>query len=245
MSEIRETTTIDDVEVAPSEPIITLGELLAGVGYLAYQGTKFVVKGAVIGGLLAYKGGRVLATELREPRRNRLSLSEIAPLVDSSKSLHEALASLANASGFEIPKCDAEKWKARIVNLVATDSKLGVAAMAKELTYARQERLKMSVLKLTEEACAEIGFTTAPHRAEHGILVAKSTDGRRKITVAVDKTKEGDVKLHFDADGFHGGACIEALDALQNRLEAKGVRFTLDTRRRKDDRPAFDGRRIP
>lgn len=245
MSEIRETTTIDDVEVALSEPVITLGELLAGVGYLAYQGTKFVVKGAVIGGVLAYKGGRALANELREPGRNRLSLSEISPLVDSSASVPEALASLANARGFEIPKCDAEKWKARIGSLVATDSKLGVAAMAKELTYARQERLKMSVLKLTKKACEEIGFITAPNVADHGILVAKSTDGRRTITVAVDKAKEGDVKLHFDADGFHGGTCIEALDALQNKLAAKGVRFTLDSRRRKDGQPAFDGRRLP
>ena len=201
MSEIRDTTTIDHVEVTPSEPTITLGELLAGVGYLAYQGTKFVVKGAVIGGVLAYKGGRALANELREPRRDRLSLSEIPSLVESSTSVRDALASLAYAGSFKIPKCDAEKWKARIVSLVATDSKPGVVAMGKDLTYARQERLKMSVLKLTEKACEEIGFITASNSTNHGILVTKSMDGRRTITVAVDKGKEGDVKIHFDADG--------------------------------------------
>ena len=76
-------------------------------------------------------------------------------------------------------------------------------------------------------------------------LIEKCTDGRRTINVTVDKAKEGDVKFYLDSDGYHDGACSEALDALQNRLEAKGVRFTLDTRRRKDGRPAFDGRRIP
>jgi hypothetical protein len=245
MSEIRETTTIDDLEVAPSEPLISLGELLAGVGFLAYQTTRLAVKGAWFTGKLAYQGGRALANEIATARANRLAVSQIAPLVNSAGNTRQALNALAAADGFEIPKLEAEKLKTRIESLVAANDKQGITALATELTRSRQERLRTSLLKLTAEACGEIGFSAQALRAEHGVLVAKSADGRRKITVAVDKTKEGDVKLHFDADGFHGGACIEALDALQARLTAKGVRFRLESRKRKDGRPAFDGRRLP
>ena len=245
MSEIRETTTIDDIAVAPSEPLISLGDLLAGIGYLAYQGTKLAVKGAFVAGSLAYKGGRALASEIAKARAERLAVSEIAPLVNSSGDAREALRALSTADGFEIPRVESEKWKARIETLVAKNDKLGITALATELTRSRQERLKTSLLKLTAEACGEIGFSGQTLRAEHGALVAKSADGRRTITVAVDKAKDGDVKLHFDADGFYGGACIEALDALQAGLDAKGVRFRLESRIRKDGRPAFDGRRLP
>ena len=63
-------------------------------------------------------------------------------------------------------------------------------------------------------------------------LIEKCTDGRRTITVTVDKAKEGDVKFYIDADGCHDGACSEALDALQNKLAAKGFRFSLKSRKR-------------
>lgn len=245
MSEIRDTTTIDDVNVAPSEPLISLSDLLAGVGFLAYHGTGFAVKGACLAASLAYKSGRALANTIATARANRLAVSQIAPLVNSSHNAREALSTLAKADGFELPKAEIEKWKARIETLVAKNDKCGITALATELTRSRQERLKTSLLTLAAEACGEIGFSGQALRAEHGMLVAKSADGRRKITVAVDKTKEGDVKLHFDADGFHGGACIEALDALQARLQAKGVHFRLEARKRKDGRPAFDGRRLP
>ncbi len=245
MSEIRETTTIDEVEVAPSAPLISLGELLAGIGFLAYHGTRLAVKGTCLAGSLAYKGGRALASEIASARAGRLAVSGIAPLVSSSDNAREALRALATTNGFEIPKAESERLKARIESLVSTNDKLGITSLATELIRSRQERLKTSLLTLTAEACGEIGFSGQALRVEHGVLVAKSADGRRTITVAVDKTKEGDVKLHFDADGFHGGACIEALDALQTRLAAKGVHFRLETRKRKDGRPAFDGRRIP
>ena len=245
MSEIRETTTIDDVQVAPSEPLISLGELLAGIGFLAYHGTRLAVKGACLAGSLAYKGGRVLASEITSARARRIAVSELAPLVSSSDNAREALHALATSDGFEIPKAESEKFKARIESLVSANDKLGITALATELTRSRQERLKMSLIKLTAEACGEIGFSGQTLRVDHGVVVAKSADGRRTITVTVDKAKDGDVKLHFDADGFHGGACIEALDALQARLATKGVRFRLESRMRKDGRPAFDGRRIP
>jgi hypothetical protein len=245
MSEIRDTTTIDDVNVAPSEPLISLGDLLAGVGFLAYHGTRLAVKGTCLAAGLACKGGRALANEIATARANRLLVSQIAPLVNSSDNAREALNALAKADGFEFPTVESEKWKLRIESLVATNDKVGITALATELTRSRQERLKTSLLTLAAEACGEIGFSGQALRAEHGMLVAKSADGRRQITVAVDKTKEGDVKLHFDADGFHGGACIEALDALQARLTAKGVRFRLEARKRKDGRPAIAFPRLP
>lgn len=245
MSEIRDTTTIDEVNVAPAEPLISLGDLLAGVGFLAYHGTRLVVKGTCLGATLAYKGSRALANEIMNARQGRLAVSEIAPLVTSSDNAREALRALAASNSFEIPKAESERLKARIESLVSANDKLGITALATELIRSRQERLKTSLLTLTAEACGEIGFSSLALRIEDGVLVTKSADGRRTITVAVDKTKEGDVKLHFDADGFHGGACIEALDALHARLTAKGIHFRLETRKRKDLRPAFYGGRIP
>lgn len=203
------------------------------------------MKGTCLAASLVYKGGRALANEIATARRGQIAVSQIAPMVNSADNAREALNALAASDGFAIPKSESEKWKARIESLVAANDKVGITALATELTRSRQERLKTSLFTLAAEACGEIGFSGQALRAENGILVAKSADGRRKITVAVDKTKEGDVKLHFDADGFHGGACIEALDALQARLTAKGVRFRLEARKRKDGRPAFDGRRLP
>ena len=79
MSEIRDTTTIDDVSVTPSEPLISLGDLLAGVGFLAYHGTRIAVKGTCIAARLAYKGGRALANEIATARANRLAVTTDRP----------------------------------------------------------------------------------------------------------------------------------------------------------------------
>jgi len=62
-------------------------------------------------------------------------------------------------------------------------------------------------------------------RVDHGVLVAKSADGRQTITVTVDTATDGHEKLHLEVDGFHGGACSDALDALQAKLDATGVRL--------------------
>jgi hypothetical protein len=245
MSEIRETSTIEDIEITPSEPVVTLGELLAGLGYLAYTGSKLAATGAVKAGALAWRGGKAGVKAISQMHYQRLSVAQITPLVQSAASAREALAQLASLGRVEIPASHAPALKIRLEKLASANDKLGVAAAATDLIRFRQNRLQAAALKLTREACKEIGFTPQTLPDEHGIIVAIGADGIQKLTLAVEKTKDGDVKLYFDADGFYGGACITTLDALQRRLAAKGMRFTIVFSTRKDERPAFDGGRLP
>ena len=243
MSEIRYTEPVEAIEVPPSEPLISLSDILMGVGWLAFQGTKLAVKGAVAGSILAYKGARAVTKAIQESRP--LLLRQVDDVIAQANSAKEALTHLAAAPGFEIPQAEAEQCKSRAEALATANDKLGVAAMAREIVRTRQDRLQTTLLTLATESCREIGFNAVTLRANHGSLVAKSADGRQTITVEVDKAKDGDLKLHFDADGFHGGACIQALDALHKRMASKGVRFRVGARKRKEQRPAFDGKRTP
>lgn len=245
MSEIRKTTTIEKVDAPAPEPLITLGDILAGVGWLAFQGTKLAVKGAVAGSVLAYQGARAISKTVQDARHARLSIGEIAPLVSEAQDASRAVASLATHAGLEIPQAQAEQWKTRIEKLVASNDKPGALKLARELIGARQDRLQTTVLKLAADTCKELGFKAVPLRSEHGLLVAKSDDEKRTLSIEVQKTKDGEIRLHFDADGFHGGTCIQTLNAFENGLRARGVRFAVSERHRKDRRPVFDGRRLP
>lgn len=243
MSETRDTTTFDNVEAPASEPIIPLADLLVGIAWLVGEGTKLAVKG----GVLAYEGVRTLAHAAQQAPLplQPLTLSQASPAISESKEARNALNALANRTDLQIPRAQAKALKSRIEKLIVTNDKLGIDRMALELTEARQNRLQTTVLKLASETCREIGFNTITLRAEQGLLIAKSNDGQRSLAVEVDKTGDEGVKLHFDAEGFHGGTCAQALDALQSGLRARGVRFDVRDRQRKDRRPAFDGRRIP
>jgi hypothetical protein len=241
MSEIRRSQPLKAIEVPQSEPLIRLSVILAGVGWLTYQTAKLAVKGAAAGSILAYKGTRALTNAIQES--HALSLSQVDEVVAKSQTAGEALVTLSTTPGFDLPKAQAEVWKARIEKLAVTNDKLGVATMAREIVRTNQDRLQATLLTIASKSFQEIGFTPTPFRVEHGAIVGKGRDGRQSITVSVDKAKDGSVQLHFDAEGFHGGACIQALDALQRKMEADGVRFRISTRKRKEERPVFDGRR--
>lgn len=242
MSEYRRSEPVEAVEVPPSEPLISMADILKGVGWLAYHGTRLVAKGVVAGGLLAFKGAQAVTKAIQESRA--MSLSEVNAVVQQSENAGEAIRQLAASPGFEIPQADVQQWKSRVEKLATSNDKLGVASLARDLIRARQDRMQATLLTLATESCREIGFNAVPLRCGHGILIAKASDGRRTIEVRVDKAKEGDVELHFDAKGFHGGACIEALNALHKSMESRGVRFRVASRKRKDQQPVFDGRRL-
>lgn len=244
MSEILETTTIEDVEAPPPEPLISLTDLLAGVGWLAYQGTKLAVGATVAGAVLAYKGASATASAINEIRRNRLSCQETDSLVADAPDARAAMARLVSASHLDLPEREAELWKAKAERLVAANDKVGVASLARELVMARQDRLQTSLLSLAADSCREIGFTEVALMPANGILVAKNGSGKQRIQIEVAKAKEGEIRLHFDADGFHAGTCVATLDRLMERLRARGVRFGVDGRRRKRQRPVSDGLRI-
>ena len=177
-------------------------------------------------------------------REHQLHMQEIESTVQSAKSARDAVESLAATPGFEMPVAAAEPFKAKLEALVARNDKVGVATLAKQLRRDSQDRLQTNLMTLTAESCKEIGFESVTLRPEQGILTARSATKGGIITVEVAKGKDGDVKLHLDADRFHGSACVESLDALQSKLATKGVRFRIESHRRKDRSPAFDGRRI-
>jgi hypothetical protein len=241
MSETLTTTTIDRIEAPQRESSISLADLLAGIGMLAYHGTRLAVKGTVLGTKLAYKGIKAGADAVKA---NRLRNDEIERMAMGSASAGDALTSLASTSGFELLARDAAPLRSRIQTLVATNDRLGVATLARELRNASQQRLQANLKQLTTEACRMIGFEVVTLRAHSGILTAQSNQAPGRLDIQYVSDDQGGVKLHIDAEGFHGGACVARIDALLEHLSKSGVRFGVVRRQRNDRSPAFDGRSI-
>ncbi|MCB1093533.1 MAG: hypothetical protein KDL87_18490, partial [Verrucomicrobiae bacterium] len=216
-----------------------LADILAGIGTLAYHGTRLAVKGTILGTRLAAKGIQAGVEAIQE---HRLRTNEVDAMVTSSASAADALTRLASTPGFEVPTQFSGPLKVRIETLVANNDRLGVSKLAHELRAASQKRLRANLLEVTAEACRKIGFESVTLRPQHGLLTVRSeqTPGRLTIEMANDET--GGVKLHVDAHGFHGGSCVEKVNALLEQLTASGVRFGVVQRKRNDRSPAFDGR---
>lgn len=241
MSEIRKTTTIERVEAPPSQPMITLADLLAGFGWLAVNGTILAWKGSV----LAYKGIRALSDSVRENRIPSLSPDAAAKIVGESLDARQAITKLSEHGDLEVPKTHAELFKTRLKKLVATNDKNGAVSLARELLAARQDRLQTTLLKFAAESCRQIGFTDVTTSADFGLVIAKSADGRRTFTVDVEKTRDGGVRINRDSDGFQGGSCAPVHDAFDRVMQTKGVRYESQSRHRKHRRPVVHRGRVP
>jgi len=237
MSEIRRTEPVEAFEAPSSEPLISLSDVLAGVGWLAWHGARLTVKGAK----LAYEGGCALAKDVREARAEALSLPEIDATIDRAVDNGEALRHLFVTSALDLPQAEAARWRSDFSVLNPSD-KAGLKAAMHRLVGLRQQRLQTSLSTLAAECCAELGFKATTLRPDQGVLVAKH--GREQITVVVEKRKDGTVSYHFDADGFHGDACVRTLNKLHRKLEDRGVRFRVSSKKRKDDHRAIDATRM-
>ncbi|HKP05016.1 MAG TPA: hypothetical protein VJU77_16815 [Chthoniobacterales bacterium] len=244
MSEIRRTTTIDKIDVPPRVPLISFSEVITAIGWIAYQGTKFAVKGAITGSTLAYKGGKALAAAAKESRERSLSLHQITQLVDSAATAKHAVVALAAAPGIELPRQQAEAIAAKLKVLVAKNDKAGLTAVARDLVLGRQDRLRATLVPLVAESCEASGFVAKTLSTENGLIAANRKGTRQSIAIEVAKGKEGGIQLHFDAEGFEGGTCVQALDAIQHELRTRGVHCDLRERRRKHRRPVFDRSRV-
>ncbi len=243
MSEIRRTTTIEEIEAPSREPLISLSEVLAAGGWLAVQGMRLAATTAVVTTKLAVRGGIAVSDAIREHRRHA-TFSDVDGIAQGSTSAREAVTSLAAFSSLQIPSREASVLNAKLQALVANNDRQGIANLAKGLLVARQDRLQAQLVPLVAEACRSIGFTPTGI-APTGSLVAAYRDGtRQSLSIDVAKAKDGGIQLHLDADGFEGGACVVALDALQAELRKRGVHCDLQERNRKQSRPAFDGNRL-
>jgi hypothetical protein len=241
MSEIRKTTTIRRVEAPPPEPIITLADILAGVGWLAVNGAILAAKT----GVLAYKGIRAASSSICDNQRTHLTYDDAAKLIRHAQDVRQAITALAEHPNLEIPKARAQLFKTRLEKLAATNDKAGTLTLATELLTTRQDRLHVTLMKLAAETCREIGFSNVRSLRGNGLVIAKSTDGRRTFRVDVEKTRDGGIQINRDSDGFHGGSCAPVHDAFDRVMRARGVRYDSDDRRRKHDRPVAHRGRVP
>ena len=244
MSEIRSTTTIEEIDVPSREPLVSLTQVLSSIGWVTYQGTKLAVKGAIIGSVLACKGGVALANTVKEKQKRSISLPEIGKIIASSKNAREAITALASTPGLELPLHEAKAISARLELLASKNDKKGVEAAARELVLGKQNRLYAQMLPLVAEACQAIGFMPQTIDSKRGIIVVRG-DGRQSAVLEIAKSKDGGVRLHADSDGFgESGACVSAFhEPLARELRARGVHFEIAERRRKQSRPVFDRNR--
>lgn len=240
MSEIRNTTTIEEIEVPAREPLISLADVLTGVGWVAFQGTKLAVKGAVAGTVLACRGGKAIAGAIQESRRHA-SFSEVSRIAASASSAREAITSLAEASLLEVPQRELSALAAKLETLVVRNDKRGVEAVARQLVAARQIRLQAQLLPIVAEACRAIGFVPDERSLASGVIVARGNGGQTAV-LEVAKCKDGGVRIHSETDGFHGGSCVPLFhEPLGTELRKRGVRSELAERRQKPNRPVSIG----
>jgi hypothetical protein len=232
MSEIRETTSIEIEEPLNQQRGPTLAELLAGAGWLAYQGGRLAVKGTIAGAKMAK---HALSSE------GALTIPAARKIVESSPDASTALRELATRPGMTFPAADATKWGQTLAALSQQSDKTKVLQFAEGMIRLRQDRWQTQTSKLVVEACEAIGFSPKIINGSPGLVTAIGA-GTRKVTVEVAKDREGGLRLHFDAHGFHGGECRRVLDALHRELAARGVSFVIDSRRSKDRAPALDVR---
>jgi hypothetical protein len=241
MSEVRSTETVEAFEAPPSQSLISLSDVLAGVAWVGFHAARLTLKGTVAGARLACQGGQAIARELRESHQRSLSLPEIDRLIDSSGDNGEALRQLAATPAMDLPMSEATRWQADFAALAPTD-RAGLKSTMHRLVRNRQSRLQADLTSLASEVCGELGFVPTTFRPEQGILVAKK--GRETLSYTFDCRKDGGISQHSDAEGFHGGACIRTLDAVQRGMEKRGVRFGGSSRFRKDEHRAIDGARV-
>ena len=245
MSEIRRTKTVEVDDSQPNESRVTLADLLAGVGWLAYQGTRLAVKGTVAGAKLTAKAVKAAHEYSQTEPPPPLTVSRANRIVNEAPDTGSALRDLAAQPGLAIPAVETDELRLRLQQLSPASSKTEVVRFAEEMIRARQDRLHVATLRAASDACTAIGFKPKALKSVDGLIAATGADGGRKITVEVEKTTDGELRMHFDAHGFRGGDCIRTLDALQDELAARGVRCRLESRRRKDRSPAFDATRLP
>jgi hypothetical protein len=223
MSEIRQTTSIEMMNVPAPEPTISLRELLIGLNWLQTANSP--------------------AEALRAPAPGlQPTLTSTCSVLSNEHGVGSALAEVNALAGLEVPKSAAGALQNRIGKLAVRNDSKGLEKLRYELIQEHQQRQQTALQKLVSDACNEIGFAVDPQMSRYGIVIGRS--GGRTLTVEVARSKSGDLRLHMDADGFHGSACVESLNRLEQSLARRGIRFKSPNRQRKDRRPAFDGRRM-
>lgn len=222
MSEIRTTTTIESIEVPSVEPIFSFAAVVTSCGSAT-----------------SLTAGAATAVS-----RAHVPLPLMEKMIMESGSARAAVAQLAQTAGLEVTLPQSAALRARVESLVASDDRSGVVRLARELVAGRQSRLQSQLTTLVAASCRAAGFTECSAGPGRGLLYAVKPGTRQNLSIEVAPSKEGQVQLHLDADGFEGGACVHALDALEAELRRRGVHCRLQSRRRKPSRPVRVGRPV-
>lgn len=240
MSEIRSTTTIEEINIPAREPLVSFADVLRTEARDTLRGMNSAITTGGTGTSLAhYEGKSLLKTECELHRH--ATFSEVGRITASAASAREAVTLLAAASAIEVPHRASKALATKLETLVANNDIVGVAAVARDLVAARQSRLHSQLVPLVVESCRAIGFVPTGLLAAQGIVATARPGTRQCMNINVAKTKDGGVQLHLDADGFEGAACVETLNSLQAELHKRGVRCDLQERRRKPFRPVRIG----
>ena len=242
MSEIRITTTINEIHAAPLVPLMSLSEAISSNETEIVRGMTSLNHSASVAGLSSGQEKITMPVGINGMRVRQLSISDIHQILASASSARNAIAALGE--GLEVPRVEASRLALGFNKLALHNDKAGVGALAETLIAERQNRLVKQILPIVAQSCQAIGFTPANMSAPLGLIAAQREGTRQQLAIEVAKTKEGGVQIHFDAQGFTGGACVQTLDALEKELRARGVHCNLQDRCSKQSRPVIDRTRI-
>lgn len=227
MSEIRQTSTLEEIEL-PEAPVVSFGALVADL----LRTQKSTVCSA---------GMATHSVERRAVAGGSASLGVRGKI--SAVSAREALVSMSACKSLEVPVAKRAAVTAHMATLIARNDNAGVARLGQQLVSDRQERITRALTPKVMKACQAIGFSPKA-LSNSSIIEARGQGTGQRISIEVAKTKAGGVSLHFDALGFHGDGCVQALDKLEKELQSQGVRYRIENRSRKRERPVYDQRRL-
>jgi len=241
MSEIIQTEQVDIEESTQNQDSVTLADILSGIGWIGIQSSRLAYKGGLAGIKLATHAAQAAKNSYHTP----LTYSEAHKITEQAPNASDAIRSLSNYPGFHFSQTEAEPLKLHLQRLVQEKDIKGVHALSQSLIHRRQTKTQTSVLEAASESLCQIGFSPHVLKSGDGLISGKSRCGHKKITLAVEKSRDGGLRMHLDADGFNGVGCTETLNNLQAEMRKRGVRFLVNSRTRKDRSPAIDARRLP
>jgi len=229
MSEIRTTTTVELTSQPRREPFTCLAELLVGGSTLAVQASQTV--------------SRSIAQNARLARGHSLTFPELNMIVSEAPTAQETLLQMSQRGHVAFPAAEAPAVSARLEGMVARNDKSGVEREISSAISARQNRDFAALVPMVLAACKAVGYQPERIDAKRGFIDVRG-QGTEYGRIEVAKLKTGEVKLHFDTDGFEKDECTTKLvEPVIQHMRAAGAEFATQHQQPKR-RNVYDQRRM-
>jgi hypothetical protein len=231
MSGVKCTPTVRSVAVpAPQQqpPLITIGEILTGLGTVAIGGSLLVGKGLVGSAKLLAKGVAAAGRHLHEEHNRRLAslnVRELSSRLTQAEDTPAVLQALAAMPDLRITAAEYPPIQARMQLLAANHDHRQLALLGQELLENHQAQLRACLRTLAAESFHVIGFQVEPLQHTPDILVAKMPGTTQSITVDIARDANGEVNISLDVEGFHGGACEATTRKWLAEMKRRGAEF--------------------